>query len=401
MNILIYIPTVNQKNGGVRQYSISLLKILSHDEDNKYYILHNSQDPVIEATISDAKNLFLIPAKIGRESKINKARRLISTGINFLLYKKYGKVHKDPFSFLDAVCKLYNTTIAYSPYQNCPPTTWAKTVCTMHDVQELIFPEYFTPEERADRAVGYNAVMKKADKIVVSYNHIKEDIGRFFPNYIHKVSVCLLDMNYIWLKNYQKTEVSENLKNILPVNYLLYPANTWQHKNHITLLKSLAFIRDEKKILINLVCTGNTNEHYEKNIIPLLKELNLTTQVVFTGIVEEQDLFNIYQNAKAVVIPTKYEAGSYPLMESMILEIPVICSNVTSLPDTIKNPAFTFDPDDIYDIASKCISIYQDESFRKSNKNNSHKNASYFLKTGALDIIKRMFIDLNNDKTYP
>jgi hypothetical protein len=47
LNILYYIPYLNQDLGGTRQYASTLLKILSDDMQNEYFILHNNNDPEI------------------------------------------------------------------------------------------------------------------------------------------------------------------------------------------------------------------------------------------------------------------------------------------------------------------------------------------------------------------
>ena len=82
-------------------------------------------------------------------------------------------------------------------------------------------------------------------------------------------------------------------------------------------------------------------------MIEKISELNLSEAVHFLGIVPEEDLISLYKNSSLVVIPTLYEAGSGPLYEAMRYQVPVICSNVTSLPDTVSNDEFLFDPNDM------------------------------------------------------
>ncbi len=69
--------------------------------------------------------------------------------------------------------------------------------------------------------------------------------------------------------------------------------------------------------------------------------------------------------------PYFYEAGSGPLYEAMRYGIPVVCSNVTSLPETIHNNEFTFNPNDQEEILNRIKSGLYDEEFRKRNIQNS------------------------------
>ena len=50
----------------------------------------------------------------------------------------------------------------------------------------------------------------------------------------------------------------------LPERFLLYPAQTWPHKNHEGLLEALALIRDREGLAIPLVCPGRQNRHFAR-----------------------------------------------------------------------------------------------------------------------------------------
>ncbi len=99
--------------------------------------------------------------------------------------------------------------------------------------------------------------------------------------------------------------------------------------------------------------------------------MKLEEEVKFLGIIPESDLISLYKLTKLVVIPTLYEAGSAPLYEAMRYGTPVICSNVTSLPETIGNDEFIFDPENVEEIAGKIKLGLSDSDFRKRNVDNS------------------------------
>ena len=72
-----------------------------------------------------------------------------------------------------------------------------------------------------------------------------------------------------------------------------------------------------------------------------------------------------------VVIPTLYEAGSFPLLEAMTLGVPVICSSVTSLPETIEDVRFIFNPLDIEAMAHLILQMLENDKLRNGNILNS------------------------------
>ncbi|MBX9807176.1 MAG: glycosyltransferase, partial [Flavobacteriaceae bacterium] len=118
---------------------------------------------------------------------------------------------------------------------------------------------------------------------------------------------------------------------------------------------------------IYLICTGHPTEFYTNNIKPFIEKQGLTDKIKFVGIVSDEELFELYHKCSAVVVPTLYEAGSFPLVESILMGIPVVCSNVTSLPETIGDGQFVFDPIDISDIADKINKIWSDDIYRIEN----------------------------------
>ena len=123
---------------------------------------------------------------------------------------------------------------------------------------------------------------------------------------------------------------------------------------------------------IKLICTGNKTDYF-KTIENKAKILGLENSVKFLGIVSEEDLIGLYKNAELVVIPTLYEAGSGPLYEAMRYEVPVICARTTSLPETISDERFMFDPQNPEEIAGLIIKMLNDIELKNDNIRNSIK----------------------------
>ena len=73
------------------------------------------------------------------------------------------------------------------------------------------------------------------------------------------------------------------------------------------------------------------------------------------------------------MIPTLYEAGSGPLYEAMKYKVPVICANTTSLPETVSNAKYVFNPSDVNELSVLIIKMLSDENERRENVNNSEK----------------------------
>lgn len=363
MNILFYIPELSQTWGGSRQYSKGVLEIMAKDANNQYFIYHNNDDSEIMKVLHSNPQLTLIKDSDVKYSEPSKIKRGVVKILNGLLQEFPVRKKIEITSIADILCELFTIDVIYSPHQFIPTAKKAKLIITMHDVQELHFPEFFTPQIRAYRATTYMDYLYRADKIIVSYNHVKEDLVKYFQIPENKIGVLLINMNDLWINHFSEGEIID-VKNITNSgDFLLYPANTWKHKNHLNLIRAVELLRNEFKINVKIVCTGNKNEYFE-DIYNLIKKSELEEQIIFTGVVSEQTLYSLYKSCRAVIVPSLYEAGSFPLYESILLNVPVVCSNVTSLPETICNKDCLFNPSDINDIASIIKKVWTDENFR-------------------------------------
>ncbi|MGI9068867.1 MAG: glycosyltransferase family 4 protein [Pyrinomonadaceae bacterium] len=257
-------------------------------------------------------------------------------------------------------------------------------IVTMHDVQELHFPENFTPQQRAIRSVQYWKTLERARKVVVSFNHIKDDLTKYFGLPEEKIHVCPIPFRAISLQQPTSEAIRSYLEKYAGWNpFLLYPSHTWRHKNHLQLLRALQQVRQRTGGNLRLICTGGTNHHYHAQVLAQVAALGLNKAVLFTGIVAEDELQWLYHQAALVTIPTKYEAGSFPLFEAMIEGAPVICSNVTSLPATIGDQRFVFDPQDVAALSDLIIRVISDEPLRQANFANSAEQANRLFGVNA------------------
>ena len=385
MNILLFVPEINQEDGGMRQYAIALIHILAVDDTNKYFIYHDCGDEEIKKLLRVHPNLSLIKSSDVVDSDITIWLNRVKRGVNF--FRRRLGIRSNYFlpSTIDKLCIKYGIDIIHCPYQYIPNTALAKRITTLHDVQEIHFPEFFTPEERAYRAVYYLQYMREADRIIVSYEHVKRDLINYFAVPKEKIDVVLLNMNKLWVDQFSDKDIVdlENLR--LPFHYLLYPANTWRHKNHVRLLEAIAFLRDQKNIIVNIVFSGHLTEYYDTDVKKKVDLLDLHEQVLFLGVVDEITLYSLYRTCVGVVIPTLYEAGSFPLVESLLLGIPVVCSNVTSLPEMIGDESFTFNPVNLTDMAGKIKSLWESEAFRQQSICNARLMEQKLRNTGALE----------------
>jgi len=145
----------------------------------------------------------------------------------------------------------------------------------------------------------------------------------------------------------------------------------------VGLLRALVFLREKMGIRVASVFSGTKNEFY-KTIHDKVIEFGLEDQVTFLGFVEPMELRSIYKLCRVVVIPTKFEAASFPLWEAFMMGVPVACSNVTSLPEQAGDSALIFDPDKPEEIACQIYKLWTDEELRFELISKGKENVSRY-----------------------
>lgn len=281
-------------------------------------------------------------------------------------------VISDYYSFAELL-KDIDVDVIHSPIQlHSHYTLSVPMITTLHDLQHYHYPELFHKRELDYRELYYNKSNFFSERIIVTFPHVRDDIVRFLGISSNKIDVC--SFGKLKTKYASKEEIIFiKQKYDLPDRYLFYSANTWAHKNHLGLARALKFLQKHYGLSIHLVCTGYQYEEFYSVIKNEIEDLNLADMVTFLGYLSENDLFVVLQGATLSVIPTYYEAGSLPLYEAMAYEVPVICSNVTSLPETIGDTRFIFDPHNVEELARKIFEMVTDEQLQEENRANSRK----------------------------
>lgn len=145
----------------------------------------------------------------------------------------------------------------------------------------------------------------------------------------------------------------------LPVKYLFYPAQFWEHKNHRNLLAAMARLKTELPDL-KLVLAGSKKNAYDA-VVSMVQELHLGEDVLFLGYVPDEDMPELYRRARALVMPTYFGPSNIPPLEASVVGCPVAISNVSSMPEQLGDSALVFDPDSVSEIAACIRRLWTDD----------------------------------------
>ena len=87
--------------------------------------------------------------------------------------------------------------------------------------------------------------------------------------------------------------------------------------------------------------------------------------IVLTGYIEEEDKISLYKMAEIFVFPSLYEGFGMPVLEAMACGVPVITSNVSSLPEVAGKAAILVNPLKVEEMTDAYSKILSNEEFRE------------------------------------
>lgn len=226
------------------------------------------------------------------------------------------------------------------------------SVSVIYDLQYAYYPEFFSKEQYEHRDRHVKDACRLSNYVVCISDYVRETVLEKVKVKTEKVSSIPIRLSerldHVSDREVKKIKERFSLKN---TDYILYPANFWLHKNHVTLFKALALYRSENPhSSLKLVCTGTPND-YLPELQKMVTEMNLDDWVIFPGYVTVKEFSALLKACKAVIFPSLYEGFGMPILEAMAFGKPVFCSQVTSLPEVGGKAAFFFDPENPKDIA--------------------------------------------------
>lgn len=242
------------------------------------------------------------------------------------------------------------------------------SVYNPHDLQHLHFSDFFTPAEISRRENLYPAACRAAHTVVVASQFVKRDVVERYGVESKKVQVIPWAPPPLPQLPQETDDVPVRpllrKYGLADGPFALYPAMTWEHKNHIRLLEAVAWLRDREALDVRVICTGSRTNFWPR-IERRLNELELNDVIKFPGLVPFAELHALYRAAQFVFVPTLFEAASAPVFEAWQHGAAVACSTVTSLPEQVADAALPFDPFSVQEIASALARMTTDLALRE------------------------------------
>ncbi|MFN2226890.1 MAG: glycosyltransferase family 4 protein, partial [Anaerolineae bacterium] len=148
-------------------------------------------------------------------------------------------------------------------------------------------------------------------------------------------------------------------------------------KNVPTLMRAVWQLVECYKDDVHLVLAGGKGWLYE-DAFAVVDELGMDDRVHFVGRVTSEELLYLYNAAELLAHPAFYEGFGLPPLEAMACGLPVIVSNVASLPEVVGDAGLLIDPHDVDELTVAMWRVLNDEDLRREMTEKGQRQAARF-----------------------
>jgi D-inositol-3-phosphate glycosyltransferase len=179
-----------------------------------------------------------------------------------------------------------------------------------------------------------------------------------------KTSVIYNGVDYEHWKpeNYNGKQIREELK--LENNFVyLFSGRPGISKGLEYLIKAVNSISERipNSKLLAIVSNDKTYEKRYKYIISLIKKLKLDDKVILLNPVSYKNLPSYLKAADCVVVPSLAEGFGFAVAEACVMDIPVVASNTTSIPEVISGKYILVKPKSTKELVEGIIKVFNHE----------------------------------------
>lgn len=235
--------------------------------------------------------------------------------------------------------------VIFSPTHYSPRFVAIPKVVSIMDLSYLLFPKLFKASDLAQLTSWTKDSVRRASRILTISKSSKNDIIQAYGTKEDQVVVTYPGLtDSIHMNATKKTSGIS----VLPKSYILSVGTLQPRKNFEKLIEAYSILRKQwkGKAFPELVIVGKKGWLYE-DILAAPKRFGVEDTVKLLDFVSDEALPAIYEKAACFVLPSLYEGFGLPVLEAMSYGVPVVVSNVSSLPEIAGDAGIYVNPNDV------------------------------------------------------
>lgn len=252
------------------------------------------------------------------------------------------------------------------------------SVITVHDLSWIRHPDMHPVDRVRAMDKYFQPGLERASLILTDSEFVKRELIDVFSIKPERIKPVLLGVEALF-RPQSSTETMTVLKQhqLVHGKYLLAVGTLEPRKNLQVALRAFMQLPANFRKTYPLVLVGMKGWHtseLEKEIAPLVR----AGQVRQLGYLPREDLATIIAGATTLIYPSVYEGFGLPPLEAMACGVPVIVSNVSSLPEVVGDTGLLIDPHDVDGLASAIQTLVDSPGLRQELSHKALQRSATF-----------------------
>lgn len=250
---------------------------------------------------------------------------------------------------------------------------------TLHGVPHLSAPETFTPAHLREGLARLDRAARACQLFLAVSEHTRGEFLRAYPRLEGRVQVTPLGIDPSFTAIPDPGDASRLTTLGVRAPYLLFVGAVSARKGVDRLLRAHALLWERGFRGLQLVLAGGFPEG-ERELAVEVEAACAQGRARLTGWLPPtgRELAALYRHGEAFVFPSLSEGWTSPPLEAMACGLPVLTSNLSSLPETVGEAAILFDPADPEAIAGGVARVLEDRELRRGLIERGQDRAAMF-----------------------
>jgi glycosyltransferase involved in cell wall biosynthesis len=239
------------------------------------------------------------------------------------------------------------------------------SLTVIHDINFVHNPEDLPFFTRNFYNKYFPIFANNTTRIATVSEYSKQDIIDKYEINPDKIDVVFNGSNKIYIPVDEDIKSKTKQKYTNNNDYFIFIGSIHPRKNVKRLILAFNEFKKASNLPHKLVIVG---AQFFKNsdLLKTYETLDFKEDIIFTGRLETEELHNVLASAMAMAFVPYFEGFGIPILEAMYCDVPVISSNVTSMPEVAGDAALYINPMNINEISDALNKIATDENLRNS-----------------------------------
>jgi glycosyltransferase involved in cell wall biosynthesis len=239
-----------------------------------------------------------------------------------------------------------------------------KTLLVSHDIAYEHFPEHIDWLALKYYKTYFPRYLRKANRVVTVSQYTKDDIVKTYNISVDKIDVIYNGSNDLFRPANESEKAATKQTYTQGNDFFIYIGAIQPRKNVGNLLLAFDEFKKNKPTGVKLLIAGRKAWDTEDTILAY-EGMQFKNDVIFLGHLLKDSLAKVTAAATALVYPSFYEGFGIPIVEAMNCDVPVITSNVTSMPEVAGDAGLLVDPNSVQSISDAMTKVYFDSALRE------------------------------------